>query len=116
MSLFAVRWSADATGTLAALCGCAIGIFVFLGTFWGTALGLLSMSARPVGIALINSIGGLSGYCGPYALGYLKDATGSFNTSLALMGLGPVFAALALLILSRSHDSKIVSSRRAVPD
>lgn len=100
VSLFAVRWAHTASATLIVLCVCAVGIFVFLGTFWGTAPGVLSASTRTVGIALINSIGGLSGYCGPYALGYLKDATGNFNVSLALMGFGPVLATVALFCLT----------------
>ena len=115
-SLFAVRWATSSSTTLVFLCVCAVGIFVFLGTFWGTAPRVLSASTRPVGIALINSVGGLSGYCGPYALGYLKDATGSFNVSLALMGFGPLLAALALLLLSKSLLSRISRPLRAVSD
>nr|WP_309491420.1 MFS transporter [Trinickia mobilis] len=115
ISLFAVRWATTPSATLVVLCVCAVDIFVFLGTFWGTAPGVLSGSTRPVGIALINSIGRLSGYCGPYALGYLKDASGSFNISLALMGFGPLFAALALLLLSGRLLSRASWPPRAVP-
>jgi hypothetical protein len=37
------------------------------------------------GIALINSIGNLGGFVGPYAIGWVKDATGA--TTLALVAL-----------------------------
>jgi len=51
---------------------------------------------------VINSIGNLSGFFGPYVMGWIKDATGSFTGGLLLI------AALALLamivVLALGHD------------
>ena len=51
---------------------------------------------------MINSIGNLSGFFGPYAMGWIKDATGSFAGGLLLI------AALALaamvIVLALGHD------------
>ncbi len=99
-SLFLLYWTRDTFLMLVMLCLCAIGMFIFIGTFWGTAPGWIVPRQRIVGVAFVNSIGGLSGYFGPYALGVLKDMTGSFNVSLALMGVGPAVAMVALICLS----------------
>jgi ACS family tartrate transporter-like MFS transporter len=111
-SLFALPWATTNAMIFSFLCICALGIFTFLGLFWGTAPGLLAPRSRIIGIAFINSIGGLSGYFGPYALGVLKSATSDFNFSLALMGFGPVFAVAALILLSsRASSGKSAESR-----
>jgi ACS family tartrate transporter-like MFS transporter len=54
----------------------------------------LAGAAAAGGIALINSIGNLGGFLGPYAIGWLRETTGSFDAglyflagSLALSGL-----------------------------
>jgi len=66
---------------------------------------VLSGSAAAAGIAVINSIGNLSGFFGPYAMGWIKDATGSFTGGLLLI------AALALaamvIVLALGHDTAL---------
>ena len=48
------------------------------------------------GLAFINSIGTVGGFVGPYAVGWLKDATGQFSAGLvamaALLALSTVMA------------------------
>ncbi|MFN5717954.1 MAG: MFS transporter, partial [Bradyrhizobium sp.] len=39
------------------------------------------------GIAAINSLGNLSGFAGPFAMGYLKDLTGGFTAGLLLLAV-----------------------------
>jgi MFS transporter, ACS family, tartrate transporter len=61
--------------------------------------GFLQGSAAAAGIALVNSIANLGGFVGPYMMGFLKDATGSFTMGLlGLAGLLTIAAASALLI------------------
>ena len=43
--------------------------------------GFLTGSAAAGGIAFINSIGNLGGFVGPYAIGWIKDATGETTLS-----------------------------------
>ena len=54
------------------------------------------------GIALINSIGNLSGFVGPYAVGWVREATGSFP--LALLVLASLPMAAGFLVLAMGHD------------
>jgi MFS family permease len=58
----------------------------------------LSGEAAAGGLALINSIGALGGFAGPYLVGYLKDATGSFGAGM--VGMAVILVIAAALSLS----------------
>ncbi|WP_245741342.1 hypothetical protein [Propionispira arboris] len=59
----------------------------------------LSEATAAVGIALINSVGNLGGFVGPYAVGYLKDLTGSIDCSMyVLAGFAILAGVLTILI------------------
>ena len=47
----------------------AVGIYSSLPLFWTVLTGILGGSAAAAGIALINSIGNLAGYFGPFVIG-----------------------------------------------
>jgi len=80
----------------------AIGVFGSLPLFWTLPTAILGAGTAAAGIAAINSIGNLSGYFGPFAMGYIKDATGSFAWGLALVA---ALALVALVItLALGHD------------
>ena len=50
--------------------------------FWALPTAMLSGTAAAGGIALINAVGNLGGFLGPYMMGSIKDATGSFSIGL----------------------------------
>jgi MFS transporter, ACS family, tartrate transporter len=83
----------------------ACGVFGALPVFWTLPTAVLSGTAAAAGIAVINSIGNLSGFFGPYAMGWIKDATGSFTGGLLLI------AALALvamgIVLALGHNQAL---------
>jgi ACS family tartrate transporter-like MFS transporter len=54
--------------------------------FWGLSTAFLSGTAAAGAIALINSVGNLGGFVGPYLMGWLKDATGGYETGLRALG------------------------------
>jgi ACS family tartrate transporter-like MFS transporter len=79
--------------SLIALSFGALGIYAALPVFWTLPTAILSGPAAAGGIALINSIGNLGGYLGPFAVGWLKDWTGGYAAGLlviagALLGSG----------------------------
>jgi ACS family tartrate transporter-like MFS transporter len=96
---------ADPTGKMIALSIAGFGIFACLPVFWTLPTTFLSGAAAAGGIAIINSIGNLAGFVGPYVMGTIKDSTGSFTIGLlAIAGL----AILAMLIaLSLPHDAAL---------
>jgi ACS family tartrate transporter-like MFS transporter len=52
---------------------------------------------------LINSIGNLGGFVGPYAIGWVKEATGT--TTLALVALAGCYIMAGLVTLLLGHDT-----------
>ena len=54
---------------------------------------------------MINSIGNLGGFAGPYAIGWIKDATGDITLGLVALAAGPIMAGFVTFLIG--HDSKI---------
>jgi len=59
----------------------------FLPVFWTMPSEILSESAAAAGVGLINAVGNVAGFVGPYAFGYLASRTGSFSSGYAVMML-----------------------------
>ncbi len=95
----------DPTGKMIALSIAGFGIFAVLPVFWTLPTGFLSGTAAAGGIAIINSIGNLSGFVGPFVMGKMKDATGSYAVGLLAVA-GTVFLAM-LVALSLPHEAKL---------
>jgi MFS transporter, ACS family, tartrate transporter len=76
-----------------------------LPVFWTLPTAVLSGSAAAAGIAVINSIGNLAGFAGPYAMGWMKDATGSFTAGLLLIA-GLAVIAMAI-VLALGHNTAL---------
>jgi ACS family tartrate transporter-like MFS transporter len=67
---------------LTAMSVAAIGLYGTKPAFWAMPGEFLSGPAAAGGIALINAIGNLGGFVGPFVLGWLKDATGTYEAGL----------------------------------
>jgi ACS family tartrate transporter-like MFS transporter len=70
----------------------SIGIFSSFGAFWALPTAWLSGTAAAGGIALINSIGNLAGFGGPYLIGWVKETTGSSLTGLLVLAIVPLIS------------------------
>jgi MFS transporter, ACS family, tartrate transporter len=90
-------WTRNPIVALAAISLGASGTSATLGPFWAMPASFLSGAAAAGGIALINSVGNLGGFLGPYAVGLLRQATNSF--SAALLGLAAALALAGILAL-----------------
>jgi ACS family tartrate transporter-like MFS transporter len=86
---------------IAALSVAAFGLLACLGPFWALPTAFLKGEAGAGGIALINSMGALGGFVGPYLLGVVKDRTGSFTAGLLLLGAMVAVAAGIVLGMRR---------------
>lgn len=82
------------TGITLALIGTIAGRTIF----YTLPARFLSGQAAAGGLALINSIGALGGFAGPYLVGYLKDSFGTFTAGM--VGLAVVLVITTLLTLS----------------
>ena len=88
---------------LAALSLAAAGIWGTLGPFWALSSESLAGTGAAAGIALINSVGNLGGFVGPYLIGWIRDRTGSFTLALITLAMSPLLG--ALITLSSRHTA-----------
>jgi ACS family tartrate transporter-like MFS transporter len=100
----------DPTLKMLSLCVAGFGILACLPVFWTLPTAFLSGAAAAAGIAVINSIGNLAGFAGPFAMGWIKDHTGSYAGGLLLLAaLGIIAMGIVLMLghddaLERAHS------------
>lgn len=74
----------------------AFGIWGALGPFWTMPTALLRGTAAAGGIAIVNSVGNVGGFAGPFLVGWVRDTTGVFTAGLltlaAILVAGAVVA------------------------
>ncbi len=63
----------------------AAGTYSLVGPFFSLPSEFLTGYAAACGIAIINSVGNLGGFAGPYAVGLIKDKTGSLHWGFAFV-------------------------------
>jgi D-galactonate transporter len=88
------------------LCVAGFGIFACLPVFWTLPTAFLSGAAAAAGIAVINSIGNLAGFAGPFAMGWIKDHTGSYAGGLLLLAALGIIAMGIVLVLGRDEATE----------
>ena len=87
------------------LCVGSIGVFGALPVFWTLPTAFLSGPAAAAGIAIINAIGNLAGFLGPFAMGWLKDRTGSFASGLLAIAAFAMIGLITVMLLR--HDRSL---------
>lgn len=95
-------------GKMVAFCVAAFGIFSVLPVFWTLPTTFLTGTAAAGGIAIINSLGNLSGFAGPFVMGRLKDSTGSYTAGL--LAVAAVIFLAMVVALSLPHDKELEQS------
>jgi D-galactonate transporter len=83
----------------------AFGSFSVLPVFWAMPTAFLSGTAAAAGVAYINSIANISGFVGPFIMGYIKDATGSFDGGLLVIAAVSLMSGIATLCIH--HDTEL---------
>jgi ACS family tartrate transporter-like MFS transporter len=96
----------DPTLKMVSLCVAGFGIFANLPVFWTLPTAFLSGAAAAAGIAVINSIGNLAGFAGPFAMGWIKDHTGSYTGGLLLLAALGILAMGIVLLLGHTETSE----------
>ena len=76
------------------------GAYGMLGPFWSIPTETLPHSVTGTAMGLVNALGNLGGYFGPFLVGFLKGRTGNFQIAFGLISLG-YFAAAALTLTLR---------------
>lgn len=86
------------TAIVAVITVTACAIFAALPNFWALPTRFLTGAGAAAGIALINTVGNFGGFAAPFITGMLKDATGSYNTSMFVVG--GVMALAGILVMT----------------
>ncbi len=75
----------------------AAGTLAIVPIFWTLPASVLSGAAAAGAIALINAIGNVGGFAGPFVIGWIKDATGSFTWGLLAVAAGVLMTGITAL-------------------
>ncbi|MFP3839374.1 MFS transporter [Bacillus safensis] len=89
-------------------------MYCFKGPFWSLPTMILSPATVAVGIAVINSIGSLGGFVGPYAVGWLKDATGKMQAGLILLSIILIIAFILVLAMKFEQKRTAFKSQKEI--
>ena len=78
-----------------------VGISAAKAPLWAMPSSFLSGAGAAAGIAMINSIGNLGGFVGPFAIGWLKSRTGGYAAGLYVVAASLAVSALLALMIGR---------------
>jgi ACS family tartrate transporter-like MFS transporter len=102
----AVALSSNPSIALTGLLVLIVGHMSLQGPFWSISTRFLEGRAAAAGIALMNTIGILGGFVGPYWMGIAKDLTGNYRRGLLTMAVPMLVGAGIMLYLRwQSHQT-----------
>jgi nitrate/nitrite transporter NarK len=101
---------------VAMLCTAAAGLYSYLPSFWALPTTFLTGAAAAASIGLINSIGNLGGFAGPYVVGYVNSKTNSFFGGMLYLSLSAVVAAILIFALRQPKRSIAAQPAEEVAD
>ena len=102
LGVAASAWTRDPWLFLLFLTLAAIGTYAPMSVWWSYPTTFLSGSAAAGAIGLVNSIGNLGGFVGPYLTGWVRQTTGSFAGALLYLSLSLTLAGLLILTLRKA--------------
>ncbi|HEY8187612.1 MAG TPA: MFS transporter [Pyrinomonadaceae bacterium] len=91
---------------VAAFCLAAAGMYGYLPGFWTLPTSFLTGTAAAASIGLINSIGNLGGFAGPYAVGKLSTRTNSYVGGVLYLSVSALVAAVLILSLRATRKTR----------
>lgn len=80
------------------------GTLAMLPIFWTLPSAILRGAAAAAGLAFINATGNLGGFAGPYLVGWIKEASGSFTWGLLIVAAGVLLS--GIIALRVGHDAR----------
>jgi MFS transporter, ACS family, tartrate transporter len=102
--------------SLTALTVGVAGTLAVLPLFWTLPAALLRGAAAAGGIALINALGNIGGFVGPFAVGWIKTLTGSFAWGLVTVACGVLATGVLALLLGHDTHAEFGAGAAAVPE
>jgi MFS family permease len=84
----------------------AIGTYAPMSVWWSYPTTFLSGSAAAGAVGLINSVGNLGGFVGPYVTGWMQTRTGSFSGAMFYLAGSLALAGVLILTLKQDHRTR----------
>jgi MFS transporter, ACS family, tartrate transporter len=81
-----------------------VGISAAKAPLWAMPASFLSGAGAAAGIAMINSVGNLGGFVGPFAIGWLKSLTGGYAAGLYVVAAFVALSAVLTLMMNRRSE------------
>jgi MFS transporter, ACS family, tartrate transporter len=103
----ALLMAASTHSIVPALAAVSLGLmatFSMQGPFWATATSLMSGTAAAAGIALINSVGNLGGFFGPYIIGVKRSSGGGFRGGMLIIAGFLALAGVLAVVVQPSRE------------
>ena len=91
------------------LCVVAGALYAPYGPFWAIPAGVLRIEVVAVAMGLINALGNLGGYVGPYIVGWLTDSTGTSTTGFGVL-TGFLAVAVVLVLVGLRPSAEAVTT------
>ena len=101
-AVISLRATHSAFFSVALLSLLAVGVYGFLGPFWALPSEFLTGFSAAAGLALINSVGCLAGFVGPYMVGFLSQRTGGLYGSMPFTSVFLFASAILVLLLPKA--------------
>ena len=102
LGLAFAAWSGASYWALLGMSAATIGIYGSRAAFWPMPSIFLTGTAAAGAIALINAVGNLGGYFGPFIVGWIKDSTKSFEAGLYFLAACSLMAAIITFFAARA--------------
>jgi len=107
IALSVAAYSTSVGPTIFLISIAVLGVFSMMGPFWAMPTSFMYGSAAAAGIAVINSIGNLGGFVGPYVIGLVRTSTGQFKGGLLLVSAAlAVSGAVVLMVKLPAGEPK----------
>jgi len=97
------------------LCLSQIGVSATPPLMWPIPSAFLTGTSAAAGIAAIHALGNLSGFAGPFLMGYLKDATGNFTAGLLVLGGCALVGSIVALTLRVNPQMEVAGAAPGAP-
>lgn len=97
---------------MAMFCLAAVGMYGYLSAFWSLPTSFLMGTAAAASIGLINSVGNLGGFLGPYAVGYITKRSHNFFIGILCLSAGALISSVLILLLRGGGAKKSTGDSR----
>jgi len=95
-------WSGASYWALLGMAAATVGIYGSRAAFWPMPSIFLTGTAAAGAIAMINAVGNLGGYVGPFVVGWVRDSTHSFAAGLYFLAACSLMAAVITFFAARA--------------